>query len=253
MSVVEQLTEGAVVGRWRTISGDVNPFGPQMVGYDVTREVLADRLEQSRAIVGLAMAPAPGDLIVGELTRLHLVTASQDIHEHDLEAMFTFYADELEDQGYPLDVVTTACRQSGRVLKFWPALAELVARCDGLMRERRMLDAALRCGPPPRLSEEIARRRQYAADKAAREASAAEWRAANPDAGPALTPMQAIRGDVVTEDWLALQKRVAEQKNAPPLSETDPAVKALMDSWAKQMGLTEEAEPKPEEERDDPT
>ena len=179
---------------------------------------------------------------------MRLVTAAQDRADEDLEAAFTFYAEELEDQGYPADIVSSACRRWARRETFWPALAELTGLCDQLVRDRRMLHGRLHGGPNLHrpTAEEIAERRQYAAGKAAREAAAAEWRAANPDAGPALTPMQAVRGEVLAEDQAAARKRLAELENARPLVETDPAVKAMVEAWAKELGVEEQPQPQPE-------
>jgi hypothetical protein len=156
-SVVEQLLGPALVALTRP-----DPFGPVLIDYDLYDDVPRDLLEQAIVIVGLAMAPAEHEFIVGELTRLRLVTAAQDRADEDLHAAFVFYAEELAD--YPADIVSSACRQLARSQTFWPALAELVSLCNQLLLDRRILQRALKRGPNVRkpTAAEIARRRQYA-------------------------------------------------------------------------------------------
>jgi hypothetical protein len=224
-------------------------IGYEVLDGDVPRAVL----DQAATIVGLAVAPASREFIAAALYELKLETASRDLADEDLDALFDFRATALERQGYPADVIATAVQQLIDTQSFWPTRAEMLAVCDRLMRERRMLLEALRRGPPPKPSdEEIARRRQYATDKAEREASAAEWQAANPDGGPpSLTPRQAIVAEVTGEDHAAARKRVAEDdKNWKPIPLPTPFIPSASYAAAEAaLQRRNPAPPKPEEEQ----
>jgi hypothetical protein len=145
-SVVQRLLGDSLVTR-REIPDNPHDAEHLLSGYDIFDDAARDVLEQAMTIVGLAMRPAANEFIVGELTRLRLVTLGADRTEEDLFAAFTFYAEELETRQYPADIVSSACRELARKQKFWPALSEIVDRCDQLLNDRQVLLRALQRGP----------------------------------------------------------------------------------------------------------
>jgi hypothetical protein len=179
-SLVGQLLGPALAAR-REMADDPYADLP-VIAYDISDDAPRDVLDQVITIAGLAMVPAPNEFIIGELYRLRMLTAGQNKTDFDLQATFRFYAEDLEEQRYPADVVRSACRRWARRGTFWPALGELIAECDALVRERRILLRDLERGPNVHkpTAEEIAERQRYVEDRDRRYAEAREWQQANP-------------------------------------------------------------------------
>jgi hypothetical protein len=209
-----------------------------VIGYDISDDAPRDALDQVITITGLAMVSASNEFIIDELYRLRMLTAGQDKTDFDLQATFRFYAADLEEQRYPADVVRSACRRWARRGTFWPALAELIAECDALVRERRILLRDLERGPNVHkpTAEEIAER-QRAAERNA-------FNAANPDWTLGL-PREPRQRPIEPEpvDHSAAMKRVAEGlKNFQPIplpTEFEPS-----ESFAKAQRALERRNPK---------
>ena len=90
----------------------------------------------------IANSPARPEHVTAVLARLRVLTVGRAPTATDGEAWFTAMADELEN--YPRDVVIHVCREWSRQEKWTPSAAELIVRCDQLIRFRRMMRAAHR-------------------------------------------------------------------------------------------------------------
>jgi hypothetical protein len=245
--LVGQLLGPALVAR-REIPDDGYADLP-LVDYDISDDAPREMIQQALTIVGLTLVPALREFIVGELYRMRLVTRdTRELGDADMEAMATFYAEALEEAGYPADVVSSACRQRAT---FWPDLAQLMSRCDKLLHDRRVLQSALKRGPNMRrpTAEEIAERQQRQREREQRYAEAAAARAANP--GPALNWKQRIVAEEVAKDARASARRVAEDlKNWTPIPLPTPFEPSASFAAAERALAQRQSEPpKPEDEQ----
>jgi len=180
--------------------------------------------DSAKANLRTAMMPAERKLIISELTRLRMVTKSRNGAEEDLAACLAAYADELIE--YPRDVLVSTLRHFGITAVFWPALAEIVSAMDATLAWRRniaeVLAASREPDPPepsrvPPTDEEIDE--IFAKHGVPRPAR--------------LFPRRTSRHEPVR----SLAEIHARMKTARPAVETDPAVRAMVEAWNKELGL----------------
>ena len=95
------------------------------------RAMLLDAL----AVLDNALVEAPADVVKMVLARLVISTKSRAENGDDLKFRLAVYADELR---YPPDVVVEACEKWARTEKWFPSVAELIERCENLVRWRRV-------------------------------------------------------------------------------------------------------------------
>lgn len=127
------------------IDGDTGyGWDGRVAGYELVAPLPAGELAEAIGTIEAALIPAPAKQIVAELTRLRQLTISRDRSTVDLELLLAAYADELRQ--YPGDAVTVVLREWPRSHRFWPSLAELVELLEPIVRPRRELLNALRCG-----------------------------------------------------------------------------------------------------------
>ena len=87
------------------------------------------------AVLDKALVEAPADVVKKALARLVISTKSRAEDGDDLKFRLAVYADELR---FPPDVVVEACQKWARTEKWFPSVAELIERCENLVRWRRV-------------------------------------------------------------------------------------------------------------------
>lgn len=138
-------------------NGEILPSYSLAVGCEIggTPEARAAALADLERM----MTPAPKRDIEGWLAELSVIVAKRAEDEFAERMRLQAYTSRLAD--YPADVARAATLSTS--WKFWPAWAELEARCNRLAAPRRNMIAALRRGPasdaerPPVTAEERAR------------------------------------------------------------------------------------------------
>ena len=93
-----------------------------------------------------ALIPADSAYVTKELARLKIATVGRKMGDVDLEAWLEVAGEELER--FPCDVVRAACRESVRREKWTPSVSELVARCEEMVRYRRLMFGACAAAGP---------------------------------------------------------------------------------------------------------
>jgi hypothetical protein len=96
---------------------------------------------EGQAVLARALQPAASLDVTRELHRLRVLTKARQQSQAEIDEALTLFGDELK--GYPLEVIRRACREQARESPFWPALAELVTRCDREVRPLRQAQAIL--------------------------------------------------------------------------------------------------------------
>ena len=84
---------------------------------------------------------APVQEIMGELTRLRVLTIARAEDQGDLTLKLAAYAEELSE--FPIEVVRSACRGLAKREKWFPSWSELKADCDWRYAKARALRDAL--------------------------------------------------------------------------------------------------------------
>jgi hypothetical protein len=113
----------------------------ELVGFGIIRNGEIDEGERARLLerVDLAMQPCTPDLVTGEVEILReTLHAPKGFNTRTLMVLLSEVLQE-----YPADVVKTACKDQRRSSKFLPTEAEMVARCEALIRPRRLAYEAL--------------------------------------------------------------------------------------------------------------
>lgn len=114
-----------------------NPF--------TTFKMVGIRLESghtaARELLTAAMRPAPQKMLAQELSRLRVLTVARNMGQEDLKALVSIYLEELA--AYPADATIATLRAWPRENKFWPTLAELIAKIRECCEWRVMLARAL--------------------------------------------------------------------------------------------------------------
>lgn len=129
------------------------------------------------ALVEHSLRPCSAATLRRELARLRAVTISRAVGQENLDVVLAAYADELGR--YPDDVVVAACR---RRYRFWPALDELLDATEELAGPRKDMLAALKMKPMRRAEPvDYSETKRLVAERDARWAEAAAWRAAHPE------------------------------------------------------------------------
>jgi hypothetical protein len=116
-----------------------------LIGYDP----IEPRADEGRAMMAEALAalddllvPASPDVVYKALARVAISTCHRSEDGPDAKFQRAIYAQELRE--FPADVVVEACRNWSRREKWWPAVAEILAECQKLVRWRRRTRDALR-------------------------------------------------------------------------------------------------------------
>jgi hypothetical protein len=112
--------------------------------YELNRELPADALAEAIQVATEALKPAPISIVIAELTRLRMLTASRDQSTNDLEFLFAIYADELKQ--FPCDAIKTVLREWPRRNRFWPTVAEIIQLLEPIVEPRNALLDAFRRG-----------------------------------------------------------------------------------------------------------
>ncbi len=100
--------------------------------------------EQSLARLDAMMQPAPFDQVQFELGKLRALTAAKKEDGENQQFILAAFAEQIDENGYPLDVVRQACRDSANYGTFWPAWSEFKQRCDRYFLKRKAWYLALR-------------------------------------------------------------------------------------------------------------
>lgn len=110
----------------------------KIVSYHVT----GSQITEAIGILEQAMAPAPKEIVVKELTELALLTkaAADDDETHQMRA--AAYIQRV--QRYPTDAVIHVCQAWADHNKFFPAWAELREKLESRIETRRLMLSALR-------------------------------------------------------------------------------------------------------------
>ena len=97
-------------------------------------------LETLKAI----MAPADPHEVTVELTKMRAVMASRKDDSENQALILAVFVEQIEAEGYPIDVIREARRDLVNVTTFWPTWSEFKARCDREFLKRRAFYIAMR-------------------------------------------------------------------------------------------------------------
>lgn len=112
--------------------------------WDQVKVAPAD-IHKALELVEATLSPCSPDVIRRGLAWLRAATISREATPEDWRLRLAVYAEELAR--YPEDAVVAAIREYGRANRYWPALADLIAECNKLVRERKSLRVALYHAP----------------------------------------------------------------------------------------------------------
>lgn len=103
-----------------------------------------DDARQAMAVLEFLVEPAdPADASL-ELAKLRAVMASRKAEGEDESLIQAVFMEQIEWEGYPIDVIRETCRDLRGLTKFWPTWSEFKERCDREFLKRRALYRALR-------------------------------------------------------------------------------------------------------------
>jgi len=163
-----------------------------IVGWGVTKGGFG----KADAEVGLDLLltldrPAEKRAVAEAVTRLKLLTKWRGLENEELDVQIAIFGEELE--AYPEDAVRWACADWAAWNTFFPAWAELRARCEGAVLKRRGLARALLKWLEDNRAEDAAK----AAEKPAKaEPYGALW-------GSKQAELRRLLGNGVFDEWLA--------------------------------------------------
>lgn len=90
------------------------------------------------------MRPAGHNEVVIELGKLRALVTTRKEDADSLSVIIGAFAEQIEQNRYPIDVVRQARKDSADLCKFWPAWADFKERCDELFLKRKAFYNALR-------------------------------------------------------------------------------------------------------------
>jgi len=119
----------------------------RIVACSVIATASADDIRSAERDVEASLSPCGPQHALNEMSRLRMSTvfATQQGQQIDLVAQNKIYVESLAC--YPADILTKVCRERWR---FWPPLVDIINVCDNLLRERRIMLAALKREPRKR-------------------------------------------------------------------------------------------------------
>jgi hypothetical protein len=94
-------------------------------------------IDAARDVVLQACSTSDHSVILAELGRLRISTASRNAQGEDTKTILRVYGDRIAR--FPQDIAVSIIRQWSDSEKWWPSLGELVTRMDELMIERRAM------------------------------------------------------------------------------------------------------------------
>jgi hypothetical protein len=113
-------------------------MGERVMSLDASDALPAD-IDAARDVVLQACSPSDHSVILAELGRLRISTASRNAQGEDTKTILRVYSDRIAR--FPQDIAVSLIRKWSDTEKWWPSLGELVTQMDALMTERRaMLD-----------------------------------------------------------------------------------------------------------------
>jgi hypothetical protein len=114
------------------------PLGERILVVEFANASGAD-IDASRDILLQSCGASDYGVILAELGRLRVSTASRNAKGEDTKTILRVYGDRIAR--FPQDIAVSVIRKWSDTEKWWPSLGELVTRMDELMSERRaMLD-----------------------------------------------------------------------------------------------------------------
>lgn len=125
------------------MSDDPHRMG-EILGWDITGEIPRDDAAAALEILNALMQPATPQDVQVELAKLRAVTASAKSGENDTKFLLLAYAEMLEDERYPIDVIRQARKDAAAASKFWPSFADFKRIADGYFMKRKALYLGLR-------------------------------------------------------------------------------------------------------------
>lgn len=104
-----------------------------------TLEGHPDRQEAREALEMLKslMVPADPRAVQVELTKMRALTVSRSETQENQSMALLAFGEQIESEGYPIDVVKAACREVINGMKFWPSWHEYKERADSEFLKRK--------------------------------------------------------------------------------------------------------------------
>ena len=130
--------------RWNASEPREYGWDEEVAEYELAAAPATDDLAAALDLVAAMHAPAGDGFVTAKLTELRLATLHRDLDGADMRALIKAYTHRLRE--YPVDVIGEAINRALRTQKFWPALPEITAIADRLLRPRATLKAALERG-----------------------------------------------------------------------------------------------------------
>ena len=124
--------------------GDDPEWLGETVDYEFDGNADRDEAQEALRQIERWMAPAEHNAVVRELGMLRALVTTRKEDQESLSMIFAAFAEQIEMERYPIDVVRQARLDSAQVNKFWPAWADFKEICDGHFLKRKAYYLALR-------------------------------------------------------------------------------------------------------------
>lgn len=106
--------------------------------------ITAAQANHTLEVLEALMEPADPTATASELAKMRAVVASRKPEGEDESLIQAVFMEQIECEGYPIDVVRETCRDIRNLSKFWPTWSEFKERADREFLKRRAVYTAMR-------------------------------------------------------------------------------------------------------------
>lgn len=124
------------------VGGDPENIG-EIKRYHFEGDPPPDDVAEALRMLRVWMAPADHNDIVVELGKLRALVVTRKEDDESLALVLGAFAEQIANEGYPIDVVRQARLDSINTNRFWPSWFEFRELCDRLYLKRRSYCDAL--------------------------------------------------------------------------------------------------------------